>query len=160
MDLVLDFLESNPVAICTAESCTGGQLAAALTARAGASAYYQWGAVTYSNAAKEQQLGVPKSLIESHGAVSEPVAKAMAIGALTHSKCQFAISTTGVAGPDGGSLEKPVGTVWFGLAWQDPQGQVAVAQRQQFAGDRADIQRQAVRHALTMLHDRLINSHD
>ncbi len=102
--------------VATAESCTGGLIAGLLTAVPGSSAVVERGFVTYSNAAKTEMLGVERSLIENHGAVSAEVAAAMAQGALVHSRADVAVSVTGVAGPDGGSTEKPVGLVHFGLA--------------------------------------------
>lgn len=99
--------------LATAESCTGGLIAAACTDQAGSSQWFERGFVTYSNAAKVQCLGVPADLIERHGAVSEAVARAMAQGAVAHSAAQVALAVTGVAGPTGGSADKPVGTVWF-----------------------------------------------
>jgi len=101
--------------IATAESCTGGMIAARCTDLAGSSAWFERGFVTYSNAAKQELLGVDPALILAHGAVSEAVAKAMALGAFRHSKVQASVAVTGVAGPSGGSADKPVGTVW--LAW-------------------------------------------
>ncbi|MBS0505890.1 MAG: CinA family protein [Proteobacteria bacterium] len=133
--------------LATAESCTGGMIAAACTDLAGSSQWFERGFVTYSNAAKVQCLGVPAELIELHGAVSEPVARAMAQGAVAHSAAQVALAVTGVAGPTGGSPDKPVGTVWFG--WQ-----VAGATHSElrhFAGDRAAVRAQTVRHALARL---------
>lgn len=101
--------------LATAESCTGGLIAAACTDLAGSSTWFERGFVSYSNAAKAQMLGVDTALIAQHGAVSEPVARAMAQGALQHAHAQVALAVTGVAGPGGGSADKPVGTVWF--AW-------------------------------------------
>jgi nicotinamide-nucleotide amidase len=103
--------------LATAESCTGGLLAGTCTAPAGASDWFAAGFVTYANDAKTGLLGVPEALIARHGAVSPEVAEAMARGALAHAKVQLALSITGVAGPGGGSVAKPVGTVWLGLAW-------------------------------------------
>lgn len=102
--------------LATAESCTGGLVAGLLTAIPGSSAVVERGFVTYSNEAKTEAIGVPAALIAAHGAVSEPVARAMAEGALTHSHADVAVSITGIAGPGGGSAAKPVGLVWFGLA--------------------------------------------
>src|SRR5215475_8586330 len=102
--------------LATAESCTGGMVAAALTDIAGSSAVVERAFVTYTNRAKSQMLGVDPALIEAHGAVSRQVAEAMARGALAYSATDVAVSVTGIAGPDGGSAEKPVGLVWFGLA--------------------------------------------
>lgn len=128
--------------LATAESCTGGLIAAACTDIAGSSAWLERGFVTYSNSAKTDMLGVDAQLIATHGAVSEPVARAMAQGALMHSRAQVALAVTGIAGPGGGTADKPVGTVWF--AWATPQG--LSSEVQCFAGDRT-----AVRHA-TVLH--------
>ena len=104
--------------LATAESCTGGLIAAACTDLAGSSTWFERGFVTYSTAAKAQMLGTDAALIAQHGAVSEPVARAMAQGALQHAHAQVALAVTGVAGPGGGSADKPVGTVWF--AWALP----------------------------------------
>lgn len=102
--------------LATAESCTGGLVAGLLTAIPGSSAVVERGFVTYSNEAKTEAIGVPATLVAAHGAVSEPVARAMAEGALVHSHADVAVSITGIAGPGGGSALKPVGLVWFGLA--------------------------------------------
>lgn len=143
--LAADLLKTSDWFLTTAESCTGGLIAATCTDLAGSSAWFERGFVTYSNAAKCELLGVDARLIEQHGAVSEPVARAMAVGALTHSRAQVAIAVTGVAGPSGGSADKPVGTVWFGFAL--PSG--VVTEVQHFAGDRAAVRQATVRHALT-----------
>jgi nicotinamide-nucleotide amidase len=100
--------------LATAESCTGGMIAAACTDLAGSSQWFERGFVTYSNEAKTELLGVPAGLIATHGAVSESVARAMALGAVAHSRAQVAVAVTGIAGPTGGTADKPVGTVWFG----------------------------------------------
>ena len=100
--------------LATAESCTGGMIAAACTDLAGSSQWFERGFVTYSNEAKTEMLGVPAELIAKHGAVSEEVVRAMAEGAIRHSRAQVSIAVTGIAGPGGGSVEKPVGTVWVG----------------------------------------------
>ncbi len=140
--------------LATAESCTGGLIAASCTALSGSSLWFDRGFVTYSNDAKTQQLGVPPGLIDQHGAVSEPVALAMAEGALRHSQAQWSVAVTGVAGPNGGTPEKPVGTVW--LAWAGPNGQhPPSAQRMQFTGDRAAIRASTVACALQGLVNRL-----
>lgn len=118
--------------LCTAESCTGGLIAKTLTDLAGSSDWFERGFVTYSNEAKHEMLAVPVSVIEDYGAVSEPVATAMANGALRHSHADFAIAVTGVAGPGGGSAEKPVGTVWIAVASAAQQR----ARLYQFDGDR------------------------
>jgi nicotinamide-nucleotide amidase len=137
--------------IATAESCTGGLVAGAITAIAGSSTWFERGFVTYSNLAKEQQLGVAPSTIERFGAVSEETAKAMAQGAVRGAAAQWAVAVTGIAGPDGGSPDKPVGTVWF--AWAGP-GFVETLQRQ-FDGDRTAVRDASVRVALEGLVDRL-----
>lgn len=135
--------------IATAESCTGGLIAATLTAVAGSSDVYDRGWVTYSNAAKREQLGVSASLLEARGAVSGEVAEAMAKGALHRSQADVAVAVTGVAGPGGGSAEKPVGLVFIGLARKDGWSQV---ERCQFDGDRDSVRAQTVTRALTHLH--------
>ena len=137
--------------LATAESCTGGLIAAACTDLAGSSAWFERGFVSYSNEAKSELLGVPAELIAAHGAVSEPVARAMASGALVHSRAQVALAVTGIAGPSGGSADKPVGTVW--LAWATPGGQWA--ERQQFSGDRAAVRAATLARALQGLLERL-----
>ena len=133
--------------LATAESCTGGLIAAACTDLAGSSDWFERGFVTYSNAAKTELLGVPAALIAQHGAVSEPVARAMAEGALAHSRAQLSVAVTGVAGPSGGSADKPVGTVWFG--WHVPG--VTETECRRFDGDRAAVRAQTVAHALARL---------
>lgn len=137
--------------MCSAESCTGGLIAGACTDRAGSSDWFERGFVTYSNAAKTELLGVPAGLIAEHGAVSEPVARAMASGALGRSPARVAVAVTGVAGPGGGSAAKPVGTVW--LAWAGPFG--VQAECQHFGGDRAAVRQATVRRALQGLVERL-----
>jgi nicotinamide-nucleotide amidase len=137
--------------MASAESCTGGLIAAACTELSGSSDWFDRGFVTYSNAAKTDSLGVPAALIDAHGAVSEPVARAMASGAVAHSAARCALAVTGVAGPTGGSADKPVGTVWFG--WSTPAG--VATEHRRFDGDRAAVRAQAVRHALTGLLQRL-----
>ena len=146
-------LQKNGWYMATAESCTGGMIAAACTDLAGSSAWFDRGFVTYSNAAKTELLGVDPVLIESHGAVSEPVARAMAQGALARSPAQVvvAVAVTGVAGPGGGSADKPVGTVWFG--WATPAG--VASEVRHFGGDRAAVRQATVAHALTRLLDLL-----
>lgn len=133
--------------LVSAESCTGGLIAATCTDLAGSSAWFERGLVTYSNAAKTELLGVDAALIAQHGAVSEAVARAMVLGALAHSPAQVAVAVTGVAGPSGGSTDKPVGTVWFG--WALP-GKISTEQRC-FQGDRAAVRAATVHHALTRL---------
>lgn len=131
--------------IATAESCTGGWLAKCLTDRPGSSAWFEYGFVTYGNAAKGGLLGVGEGTLAAHGAVSEEVAEQMAIGARLASSAEIAVAITGIAGPDGGTADKPVGTVW--LAWAGP-GPVLVAEQRQFEGDRDAIRRQSVAAAL------------
>ena len=133
--------------LATAESCTGGMIAAACTDLAGSSQWFERGFITYSNEAKAEMLGVPAALIEQHGAVSEPVARAMADGALAHSRAHVSLAVTGVAGPTGGSADKPVGTVW--LAWC-VNGETH-SEMQHFAGDRAAVRTATVRYALQRL---------
>ena len=134
--------------IATAESCTGGLVAAAITAIAGSSQVLDRGFVTYTNAAKHDMVGVPVEMIAAYGAVSEPVARAMAEGALRHSQAQIAVSVTGIAGPGGGSADKPVGLVWIGGARR---GAETMTVRHVFPGDRSAIRRSAVAAALEML---------
>jgi nicotinamide-nucleotide amidase len=136
--------------IATAESCTGGLVAAAVTAIAGSSGWFERGFVTYSNEAKREMLGVPPALIDAHGAVSEPVARAMVEGALARSSADCAVSVTGVAGPGGGSAAKPVGMVCF--AWQLRGGASRSATRQ-LTGDRAEVRGASVAVALQGLID-------
>jgi|TARA_B110000211_G_scaffold229525_1_gene287418 nicotinamide-nucleotide amidase len=111
-------LSEKQLKVCTAESCTGGLIAKSFTDLPGSSAWFERGFVTYSNESKIEMLGVSGSIIDYYGAVSEPVATAMAVGALKHSHADYSIAVTGVAGPGGGSAEKPVGTVWIGIANQ------------------------------------------
>jgi len=151
-EALLAACRSKGVLLATAESCTGGLIAAALTAVPGASDVVDRGFVTYSNAAKHEMVGVTMALIEAHGAVSEPVAQAMAEGALNRSRASVAVSVTGVAGPGGGSWDKPVGLVCFGLAQS---GQAARTDRQIFPGDRSAIRAAAVLHALGMIRGAL-----
>ena len=133
--------------LAAAESCTGGLISGACTNQAGSSDWFERGFVTYSNAAKTELLDVPAALIESHGAVSEAVARAMVQGALAHSHAQAAVAVTGVAGPAGGTADKPVGTVWFG--WSTA-GTVRTECRR-FEGDRAAVRAATVRYALQNL---------
>ncbi len=147
--LAADLLLKKQWFLATAESCTGGLIAAACTDLAGSSAWFERGFVSYSNAAKTELLGVSAALIERHGAVSEPVARAMAAGAVAHSRAQVSVAVTGVAGPTGGSAAKPVGTVWF--AWSV--GGVLNSEVQRFAGDRAAVREATVQYALGCLVD-------
>lgn len=145
--LLADLMLQKGLFLATAESCTGGMMAAACTDLAGSSAWFERGFVSYSNTAKTQMLGVDAALIEQHGAVSEPVARAMAFGAIRHSAAQVSVAVTGVAGPTGGSTAKPVGTVWFGFSVA---GQL-LSERQCFSGDRAAVRLATVQHAFKRL---------
>ena len=133
--------------MATAESCTGGLIAGACTDLSGSSNWFERGFVTYSDAAKTELLGVDAALIAAHGAVSEPVARAMAEGAVARSQAQVAVAVTGVAGPTGGTAEKPVGTVWFG--WSV--GGHARTERLRFDGGRTEVRAATVHHALRTL---------
>jgi len=134
--------------LATAESCTGGLIAAVLTAIAGSSDVVERGFVTYSNEAKTELIGVPAELIARRGAVSEDVARAMAEGAIHHSRADIAVAVTGVAGPGGGSAEKPVGLVCFGLARR---GEPARSEHHVFPGDRTAIRAATVAHAFALV---------
>jgi nicotinamide-nucleotide amidase len=138
-------LLDRDAALATAESCTGGMVAAACTSLAGSSEWFERGVVTYSNAAKTELLGVATELIVGHGAVSAEVARAMAAGLLARAPVAFALAVTGIAGPGGGSPEKPVGTVWIATA---ARGGAAEAMLLQASGDRAAIRHQALIRAL------------
>lgn len=133
--------------VCTAESCTGGMIAKSFTDLAGSSAWFERGFVTYSNESKTEMLGVSASVIEQYGAVSEPVATAMATGALKNSHADYSIAVTGVAGPGGGSDEKPVGTVWIGIGSTNQ----VVAQTYLFDGDRENIRLLTMQTAIERL---------
>jgi nicotinamide-nucleotide amidase len=139
--------------MATAESCTGGLIAAACTSVAGSSDWFERGFVTYSNAAKTEMLGVDAGLIVAHGAVSEAVARAMALGAIERAQVELGVAVTGIAGPGGATPGKPVGTVWLALAWRDAAGAPqATTQRLQLDGDRAAVREQTTLHALRRLH--------
>jgi nicotinamide-nucleotide amidase len=144
-------LNERRLKLATVESCTGGWIAAEITAIAGSSAWFERGFVTYSNEAKQECVGVQATTLSIHGAVSEPVALEMAIGALKHSRAHIAVSVTGIAGPTGGSPQKPVGTVC--LAWADTDGAASVTRS--FSGDRESVRRQSVLAALEGLIERL-----
>jgi nicotinamide-nucleotide amidase len=139
--------------ITCAESCTGGGIAKAITDIAGSSAYFDRGFVTYSNAAKHDLLGVSEATLAAHGAVSEEVVREMAIGALRAAQADLALSVSGIAGPDGGSVEKPVGTVWFGFACSDGRG---LSRKMQFEGDRDAVRLQATIFALQTAIDEFL----
>jgi nicotinamide-nucleotide amidase len=146
---VLERARARDELLATAESCTGGLVAGALTAVPGSSDVFDRGFVTYSNAAKSEILGVPFWLIEKHGAVSEDVARAMAGGVLTHSNASLAVAVTGIAGPDGGTPEKPVGLVHFAAGRPDGQ----MHHERVVFGDvgRAEVRRRSVERALSLL---------
>ena len=149
VQVVAERLLKHRQKVCTAESCTGGLIAKTFTDLAGSSDWFERGFVTYSNAAKNEMLAVPASLIEDYGAVSEAVATAMASGALRHSEADYSIAVTGIAGPGGGSDDKPVGTVWIAVA---STGQM-VAKRYQFDGDRQAVRAATLHSALELLLD-------
>jgi nicotinamide-nucleotide amidase len=134
--------------LATAESCTGGLIAATCTSAAGSSDWFERGFVPYSNDAKTELLGVDAALIAAHGAVSDPVACAMATGALAHSRADVSVAVTGIAGPGGGVPGKPVGTVWLAVARR---GEAPQALRLQLPGDRSAVREATVREALSQL---------
>ncbi len=147
-----DALRSRGWRLATAESCTGGLIAAACTSIAGSSDWFERGFVTYSNDAKTELLGVPAALIEAHGAVSEAVARAMAEGALQRSNAQRSTAVTGIAGPGGATPGKPVGTVWLAVSGRDSGGLITTeAALLPLVGDRAAVRHQTVTHALRAL---------
>jgi nicotinamide-nucleotide amidase len=152
---VLQSARERGLRIVTAESCTGGLIGAALTEIPGSSDVYERGFITYSNEAKEQLLGVPAALLREHGAVSEAVAMAMALGALDRSLADVAVSVTGLAGPSGGTSQKPVGLVWFGTArgstafsWQGLYGERG----------RAEVRAAATETALRLLENEIVST--
>jgi nicotinamide-nucleotide amidase len=137
-------LKSSRAVLVTAESCTGGWVAQAVTSVAGSSEWFERGFVTYSNAAKQELLGVRQSTLKKHGAVSEQAAREMAQGALARSKATLALAVTGIAGPGGGSRDKPGGRVCFAwIHWKKLQSET-----RRFSGDRESVRRQSVVHAL------------
>ena len=159
-------LARNGARVACVESCTGGWIAKTLTDIPGSSGWFGWGWVTYANEAKRQLVGVPEAVLATHGAVSEAAVAAMARAGRILSGAEYAIAVSGVAGPDGGTPEKPVGTVWFG--WDGPadvidqfsprasdRGVPGITERSMFPGHRESIRRQAVSHALRGLLDLL-----
>ncbi len=138
--------------LATAESCTGGWVGEAVTAVSGSSAWYDRGFITYTNQAKQDMLGISAETLSAHGAVSEATVREMALGTLANSRAQVALAISGIAGPTGGTAEKPVGLVWFAWAFKD--GRLEAEQRV-FAGDRQSVRRQAVEHALGGVLQRL-----
>ena len=152
-ELLLSACRQAGVKIATAESCTGGLIAASLTAIAGSSDVVERSFVTYSNEAKAEQLGVPAELIVRHGAVSEPVAIAMAEGALMHSRADIAVSVTGIAGPGGATPTKPVGLVHLGCARR---GGTVLQEQRVFTGDRTAVREQSVALAFALIRRQLV----
>jgi len=148
--LVFNLCLERHLKVATAESCTGGLIAGALTEIAGSSAVFERGFVTYSNEAKMEILGVRAETLDKFGAVSEETVRQMAEGALARSRADIAVSVSGIAGPSGGTPEKPVGLVWFGLAVK---GREALAESRVFPGGRSDVRRATVLHALKMVAD-------
>lgn len=148
-------LKARGATVTTAESCTGGWVAKAITDIAGSSAWFERGFVTYSNEAKAQMIGVREETLVQHGAVSEPVVVEMAIGALKAARAHFAVSISGIAGPDGGSEEKLVGTVWFSFASASGEG---ITRRECFSGDRDAVRRQATAYALQTLWQQFLQN--
>lgn len=162
VDRIADLLLGEGHSLATVESCTGGGIASLLTSVAGSSGWFERGFVTYSNAAKSELVGVDPGLIEQFGAVSIEVAEAMALGGVAHSNAHYAVSVTGIAGPDGGSADKPVGTVCIGWAYPDQtspdqispdagNGSRVFSRRFQFDGDRGSVRQQSVDAALAGL---------
>jgi len=160
VEQLADVLLHHGWMLTTAESCTGGMIAARCTDLSGSSQWLERGFVSYSNEAKHEMLGVDPALIAQHGAVSAEVAQAMALGALRHSQAQVSLAVTGVAGPTGGSADKPVGTVWFAWALPSDSGPTLGADTAwvktecvHFKGDRAAVREATLQHALaTLLH--------
>lgn len=147
-------LRARGWSVSCAESCTGGGIAHALTAVAGSSDWFNVSWVTYSNAAKQQALGVQAATLAEHGAVSEAVVREMVVGAHQHSQADLAVAVSGIAGPGGGSPDKPVGTVWFGFYCR---GEV-LCLRQVFSGDRRAVREQAVAFAIEFLNQWLVDN--
>ncbi|MDD5330450.1 MAG: nicotinamide-nucleotide amidase [Sulfuricella sp.] len=147
-------LQQRGMMLATAESCTGGWVGEAITAVPGSSTWFDRGFITYTNQSKQDMLGVGAATLAAHGAVSEATVREMAAGALKNSRAQATLAISGIAGPGGGTAEKPVGTVWF--AWAFADGTVA-SETRVFDGDRVAVRRQAVEHALRGLLARLAN---
>ncbi|MDI4583208.1 nicotinamide-nucleotide amidase [Klebsiella pneumoniae] len=148
-------LKARGATVTTAESGTGGWVAKVITDIAGSSAWFERGFVTYSNEAKAQMIGVREETLAQHGAVSEPVVVEMAIGALKAARADYAVSISGIAGPDGGSEEKPVGTVWY--AFDTARGE-GITRRECFSGDRDAVRRQATAYALQTLWQQFLQN--
>ncbi|CAM3334806.1 conserved hypothetical protein [Xenorhabdus nematophila ATCC 19061] len=151
-------LKQKKLSVTCAESCTGGWVAKVITDIAGSSAYFNRGFVTYSNDAKHEMLGVSLASLAQFGAVSEQVAKEMAMGALKIAEADFAIAVTGIAGPDGGSEEKPTGTVWFGFAFCFDEDVQVLTYRQNFEGDRHAVRLQSAIFSLKILLEEIIKN--
>ena len=141
-------LTAKQLTVATAESCTGGWIAKAITDVAGSSACFGYGIVSYSNDAKERLLNVSSGILRQHGAVSEAVVREMAEGVLILSNSDYSVAVSGVAGPDGGSAEKPAGTVWFGFSRASSQGPETEAECRRFEGDREAVRHATLEHAL------------
>lgn len=141
--------------VSTAESCTGGWIAKAMTDVPGSSSCFAYGIVSYSNGAKESMLGVQNKTLADNGAVSEPIVREMAEGALKLSGADISVAVSGVAGPDGGTDEKPVGTVWFAWSMREPRGFTTETDLQRFEGNRDSVRAQTVLHGLRGVHGRL-----
>lgn len=152
---VVHELSAAGKAVSTAESCTGGWIAKALTDVPGSSSCFAYGIVSYSNGAKESMLGVQNQTLTDNGAVSEPVVKEMAEGALQLSGADISVAVSGVAGPEGGTEEKPVGTVWFAWSVRGPKGFTTDTNLQRFEGNRDSVRSQTVLHGLQGVHGRL-----
>jgi nicotinamide-nucleotide amidase len=148
-------LMAKGYSVTTAESCTGGGIAQAITNIAGSSQWFSHGFVTYSNEAKQQLLGVTKTLLQEYGAVSQPVVEAMVMGALEMSRADIGVAVSGIAGPSGGGIEKPIGTVW--IAWK-LQGKLAESTCFTFSGDRKAVRNQAIYQSLLGLCKKLQNA--
>ncbi|MEM8984685.1 MAG: CinA family protein [Pseudomonadota bacterium] len=151
-ETVVARLAAAGLTVTSAESCTGGGVASAITDVAGSSAVFEFGWVTYADRAKQAELGVPEDVLRMHGAVSEPVVRAMAAGARERSGANLAVAVSGIAGPGGGSPGKPVGLVWF--AWVDANGRVSAAEHH-FSGDRAAVRKASCEAALEGILARL-----
>ena len=154
-EAVVKDLSDAGKALATAESCTGGWIAKSITDVAGSSAVFGYGIVSYSNGAKESLLGVRSETLEEHGAVSEPVVEEMANGVLHLSGADIAVAVSGIAGPDGGTEDKPVGTVWYAWAVRDGADALIDASCQHFSGDRELVRELTVAHALQGVLDRI-----
>lgn len=154
-EAVVADLSSASKAMSTAESCTGGWIAKSITDIPGSSAVFGYGVVSYSNGAKESILGVRNQTLEEHGAVSEPVVEEMARGALNLSGADIAVAVSGVAGPDGGTEDKPVGTVWFAWAVRDGANKLVDTHCELFSGDRDLVRELTVAHALQGILERI-----